>query len=335
VPGPCLDAFVSQQVLVALTPAELELSLAAAAHVEQERTAMMHLWEQRRERAAYEAERAARQYHAVEPEHRLVARSLERAWEEKLATQQQVEEDYHRSLQHQPRGLSVEEREAIRHLAADIPALWQATTTTSADRKEIMRQVVERVEVAVQGTSEQVRVRIWWVGGGQTDGTLIRPIARLADRSDYAVLCERVRTLTQAGWSASAIAQQLDAEGYPPWQARPSWSVASVLTLRGQLGLSGHRSGESNREGLGSQEWWASEVARQLSLPRSCLHYWIQHGHVRARQEPEGRLRWIVWADAAEWERLHQYRHRDIADETRQRWRTAQSGKEMKNRARI
>src|SRR5437016_5607833 len=77
--GPCLDAFVSQQVLLALQPAALELSLTATERVEQERAELDRLWQQRRERAAYEVERAARQYQTVEPEHRLVARTLERA----------------------------------------------------------------------------------------------------------------------------------------------------------------------------------------------------------------------------------------------------------------
>jgi len=60
-------------------PATLELSLTATERLEQERAELDRLWQQRRERAAYEVERAARQYHAVEPEHRLVARTLERA----------------------------------------------------------------------------------------------------------------------------------------------------------------------------------------------------------------------------------------------------------------
>jgi hypothetical protein len=65
---------------------------------------------------------------------------LERAWEEKLLVQQQLEEEYHRFVQHKPRLLSEAEREAIRHLATDIPALWAAPTTTAADRKEIIRK---------------------------------------------------------------------------------------------------------------------------------------------------------------------------------------------------
>src|SRR5260221_14385342 len=103
--GPCLDTFVSQQVLAALEPAALELSLTATERVEQERAELDRIWQQRRERAAYEVERAARQYQAVEPEHRLVARTLERAWEEKLVAQQQLEEGYHRFIQQKPRRL--------------------------------------------------------------------------------------------------------------------------------------------------------------------------------------------------------------------------------------
>jgi hypothetical protein len=91
------------------------------------------LWEQRRDRAADETARAARPYQAVEPENRLVARTLERAGEERLQAQQRLEEDDHRFLQQQPRVLTTEARAAIRQRAADIPALWSAATTTADD----------------------------------------------------------------------------------------------------------------------------------------------------------------------------------------------------------
>lgn len=320
VAGPCLDAFVSEQVLAALAPAALELSLAASEHVEQERASLAQLWQQRRERAAYEAERAARQYHAVEPENRLVARTLERAWEEKLAARQQLEEESHRVLREQPRVLTELEREAIRQLAADIPALWAAPMTTATDRKEIVRQVVEQVEVDAQGKSEQARVRITWAGGSQTEGLVVRPIARYADRSNYAPLCARVRGLTLAGWSAPAIASQLDADGYPPVRNGRRWSAQSVLALRRHAGLGGQHHRGQSWEALGPDEWWAAELARTLPVPRSCLFAWIQRGQVQARQETRGLRRWIVWADAQEVERLRQYHRRDLAAETRQRW---------------
>jgi hypothetical protein len=89
-----VDTFVSQWALKALEPAALTVSLEAAAHVERERRELDRLWQQRIERATYEAERAARHYRLLEPEHRLVARQLAKAWKEKLTAQRQLQEDY-------------------------------------------------------------------------------------------------------------------------------------------------------------------------------------------------------------------------------------------------
>src|SRR5262245_19878560 len=74
--------------------ASLELTVQASQDVQHERDRMNRLWEQRLERARYEAERAERQYNVVEPENRLVARSLERRWEEALQQERQLQEEH-------------------------------------------------------------------------------------------------------------------------------------------------------------------------------------------------------------------------------------------------
>ena len=124
--GRVLDDLVAAQVLAVLQPAALELSLAAADDIEQERARLHQNWQQQVERAHYQAERAQRQYDAVEPENRLVVRELERRWEEALKEQRRLEEEYARFRRNQPEGLSASEREQIRSLARDMPALWQA-----------------------------------------------------------------------------------------------------------------------------------------------------------------------------------------------------------------
>src|SRR5260370_4042553 len=134
--GSCLEAYVTTQVLAALAPAALEVSLAAAQQLERERADLVQLWDQRRERANYEAERAGRHYRQCEPEHRLVARQLAREWEAKLAEQTQVEEAYQRFLAAQPRLLTASEQATIRQLAADLPTLWAAPTLTAVERQE-------------------------------------------------------------------------------------------------------------------------------------------------------------------------------------------------------
>jgi hypothetical protein len=321
--GPCLDAFVSQQVLAALEPAALELSLTATEQMEQERAELDRLWQQRRERAAYEAERAARKSQAVEPEHRLVARTLERAWEEKLGAQQQLEEAYHRFLHQKPRVLSESEREAMRRLATDIPALWAAPTTTDVDGKEIMRQVIEQVIVDVQGSSEQVHVRIEWIGGSHTEGVVIRPIGTLSELSTYSQICQQVQELTEAGWAAVAIAQALNEAGFRPPRSTTGFRAETIAQLQRQLRVKAPRPRVRHHEGFLPDEWWPTELARQLHIPRGTLLHWIRQGVVRARQLDEPLHRWVVWADGAEQERLRAYHQRAIGDEFRHRWTDA------------
>ena len=175
-------------MLTALEPAALTLSLEATTRLEQERQELDRLWQQRLERAAYESERAARHYRLVEPEHRLVARQLAKEWEDKLTAQRHLQEEYERFGQAQPRLLSAVARAAIAQLAYNMPSLWSAPTTTMAERTEMVRQIIQRVMVAGEGTSERLQVTIAWVGGGTTAGIVTRPISRIEHLSYYPLI---------------------------------------------------------------------------------------------------------------------------------------------------
>ena len=78
------------------------------------------------------------------------------------------------------------------------PGLWEAESTTDADRKEIIRQVIDRVVIDTQGSTEKVRVVIEWAGGTCTQGEMIRPVGKLERLSYYPELCDRVRALAAA-----------------------------------------------------------------------------------------------------------------------------------------
>ena len=321
--GPCLDAYVSAQVLRALEPAALELSLAAAEHVEHERADLAKLWQQRVERAAYEAERARRQYDAVEPENRLVARSLERAWEEKLAAHQQVVEAAHRVAATQPHLLSEAERVSIRALAADLPSLWATTALRTRDRKDLLRQVIDQVIVAVQGESERVHVRIRWVGGLETDGWVVRPVARLDQLSYYEPLWAMIAAGVAAGASTAAIADQLNAAGYRPPKRCVQFSAGMIRAL---VRRNDHRPREpvqAQNEHLARDEWELAVLARSLNIPHVTLYKWLKRGELTARLEEQTPQRWIVWADAAEMARLRALHQRPAGESSRRRWTAA------------
>jgi recombinase-like zinc beta ribbon protein/recombinase len=196
--APPLDALVADLVLEAVQPAALEVSLAVAADVEAERAAAERRWQQRLERARYQAERARRQYDAVEPENRLVARTLERAWEEALAEQARLAAEHERIMRERPPVPSTEELAAIRVLADDLPALWRADTTTQEDRQTLVRLLIERILVEVVGDSEQVRVECHWQGGARTEHRIVRPISSSRRLSTYPALIARARDLRRS-----------------------------------------------------------------------------------------------------------------------------------------
>ncbi|MEV6028815.1 recombinase family protein [Streptomyces sp. NPDC052036] len=137
--GSGIDAYVTEQVLAALEPAAVEVSLHAAEQIEADRARVDRIWRQRIERAGIDVDRARRCYCLAEPENRLVVRQLEHDWEQALAAQQQLRKDYARFTAARPPILTPAERAAVTARAADIRALWHAETTTNTDRKEIIR----------------------------------------------------------------------------------------------------------------------------------------------------------------------------------------------------
>ena len=214
--GRVLDQLVADRVLAALQPGALELSLAAADDVMRERSALDENWRQRLERGRTQAARIERQYQAAEPENRLVQRTLERRWEEALQEVRRLEEEYARFRQTQPITLTRHEVDQIRELARDLPALWDAPTTTPADRQQVIRFLVERVEVQIEGVSDRVRVTITWAGGQHTRHELIRPVGRYDQTADFDRLMARIGELRATGQTSAAIADRLNAEGFRP-----------------------------------------------------------------------------------------------------------------------
>jgi hypothetical protein len=308
--GRALDKYLSEQVLEALAPAPLELSLEVAKNLERERQEVRKLWEQRLERAFYEVERTARQYRLVEPENRLVARQLEREWEEKLQYHKKLEEEWNRAERNQPRMLSTAEEEAIRRLAEDIPSLWSAAATTDADRKEILRQVIERVVLDVRGQSEVVQISVEWKGGIRTTCEMVKPVAKQEQLTYYPQLCERIRALASEGLRAATIAERLNDEGFQPPKRRKVFNREGVLRIMHRLGIARIQRHSCARPALNDNEWLLADLALQISMPAITLHSWVKRGWVKSRKETGPNGRWIIWADKSELDSLKERKSR-------------------------
>jgi len=297
-----LDELVTQQVFQALQPAALELSIQALHEAEKERARLDRHWQLELQRGRYHVDLAERRYQAVDPAHRLVASSLEKRWEESLHRERQLQEDYHRFRRESPPRLSAQERATIAALARNIPALWQAPATTNADRKQIVRLLVERVVVRVRYHSERVEATIHWKGGYQSEHAFTRPVASYAQLQDFERLRERLAQWRQSGGTAAEIAQALNNEGFHPLKGRGPFTSAIVHRLLLRRGLIGN---ERDQDGLrGDNEWWLTDLARKLEMNPLKLRDWAARGWLHSRRTPIQKY-WILWADQDEVKRLH------------------------------
>jgi DNA invertase Pin-like site-specific DNA recombinase len=302
--GSCVDGYVTGLLLDALAPAALEVSLAAAGQAEARRAQVDRIWRQRLERADFAVDRARRQYQLTEPENRLVARQLEKDWETALAERERLGEEYDRFTATRPRTLTPAERAQIRALAADIPAIWHAPTTTDADRKQLIRHLAGQVRLTVLGTSEKVDVEIVWAGGHRTSAQITRPVACLTQLSYYPQLAARARELAAAGLSLAQIAGQLNSEGFRPPKRCQTFTTNAVSDLLRAVGAQrAHNPARAHRPPLAQHEWWLRDLADHLGMSHITLDSWVRRGWATGYRHPVIK-RTVVRADPTEVERL-------------------------------
>jgi predicted DNA-binding transcriptional regulator AlpA len=170
-----IDQAVVDAFLKALTPAALEATQFAIQQLETDHDAALSQWRLAVERARYEAERTERQYRAVEPENRLVARGLETEWEKRLRDLAAAEAELERRERQRPRVLSEEEKKKILSLGSDLYKVWRAPTTTDRDRKELLRALLEEVIVTVDRDERRAHLTLRWRGGTLTELDLSLP----------------------------------------------------------------------------------------------------------------------------------------------------------------
>jgi DNA invertase Pin-like site-specific DNA recombinase len=157
--GDAIDAAVTRTFLDAMQPAQLEVSLAALAEVEAQARQIDRQWQLRLERARYEASLAERRFLRVEPENRLVARTLERDWNTRLAEVERLDREYLALPASAVQPISADERQRILALAQDLPAVWDAPTTSQVERKQLLRFLIKDVALTRRVTTVAVGIR--------------------------------------------------------------------------------------------------------------------------------------------------------------------------------
>lgn len=280
VAAPAIDQAIEALFLEALRPDAIALGLAMVEEVERQQADLDRQWTLRLERARYEAHLAERRYKAVDPEHRTVARTLERDWDVKLSEQQQLEREHSEMQARDKLVLTPTDRTRITELSRDVPQLWRAATTTMAQRKAMLRTLVREVCLTpVEGpeSSRPTQVRVLWQTGAVSE-LVVASQTRGWHVSQAA--SEKIRALVATGTPVAQIAEALNDAHLRTPRGQP-WTKSTVQAHCYYHGVHWpHRMLTSTplpeRRSDGAYSFRG--VARRLHLSEATARYWIERG---------------------------------------------------------
>jgi hypothetical protein len=287
-----VDAEVERLVLQAFEPDRVALALSALEQLEREGASLERQWEMRIERARYEATRAQRQYEMCEPENRLVARNLERLWETKLRAVEEAEQEFEAWRRQHGTVLTDEDRQQILALGEDLPRLWSASTTTNADRKQIIRLIIKDVVLDQRRERGKLWFKINWQTGATTEHWIKRRTTSYQEQADLEQLQDRVRTLNAEGKTDNEIAATLVEEGYRTTKGGEINGV-SVCRMRKLWRI---RANQQYEDGRNPQRWEDGTYSVQgaaaiIGVKANTVHRWLQGGLLDAKQSGKG----VAW----------------------------------------
>lgn len=306
VPGPCIDRAVEQLFLETMVPSEIELSLAVEREVDKQADSLDKAWRARLEQARYEGRRAERRYKAVDPDNRVVARTLEREWEGRLREQEAVERQYAEARNEARVELTDQDRARIRELARDLPAVWAATTTCAADRKAMLRLVIEAVALhPIDVPKRTTRIRVQWNSGAVSELVIARP-GQGERQMNAPEVVERIRELAASGLRDDEIAERLNSDGM--WTGLGlAWNLDGVRGARCKHRIKRVAPDRPRNPALPHRHpdgrYSVPGAAAQFGVSHAVVRSWIKQGIVVATRDDFGTHRdvyWVVIDDDAE-----------------------------------
>jgi DNA invertase Pin-like site-specific DNA recombinase len=290
-----LDELVQRQLLLAIEPASIELSIEAAKLLQMDRHRSERHHQQTLDRTIHESEVSRKRYESVDPSNRLVAADLERRWNEALTKQQLAKESLEAFRQKQPTSITANQEQMVRNLSLSIPSLWSAPGTTGVERQQIARALIEKVVVEPSRNGERLQIQIRWSGGYESCHEIDKAVFSFDRLEDSQAILSRVLELCHRGYNQTAIAQTLNEEGYR--STRGGVYTKPIIT---QL-LRRLRKSEHDTSMQSENYWKLKALAKRLNMNKATLNTWRNRGWVFAIAQGN---HWLLWADKEELFRL-------------------------------
>jgi DNA invertase Pin-like site-specific DNA recombinase len=298
VAGTNIDQAVQQLLLETMVPDEIELSLAVEQQVQRHAGSLQAAWKSRIEQARYGARLAERRYKAIDPDNRVVARTLEAEWEQRLRELESIEKEYAEARRVRHVELTEPDRKRIRSLSRDLPSVWRSPSTSNADRKAMLRVVIEAISAEpIDVPQRMTKLRVQWKSGNVSEIEVERPGSgdRHRHRSET---IERLRELVSAGHHDEEVAEQLNHEGLQTGTGR-QWNGERVLAARRNYRIPRVAKDRQRMPPLPVQDpqgrYFVPGAEALLGVSRGIIYRWIQNGRLKASRADFGTHRDVYW----------------------------------------
>ena len=283
-----IDAAVADAFLTALAPAELDALSRARRTQMQMNTALRASAERQLERKRYAAALAERQFNKVDPDNRLVAAELERRWEAALnevraAEEALTQQTAPQTIAHMGMGKALHDN--VVTLAGRLPQIWSDPGTMDAQRKALLRCLIEKV-VLERGEHDVASVRVVWRGGAVTNLEVKMKVNSIAMLTRGMEMRDRALDLARDGMPDVQIAAVLTGEGHRSPNCEGKVLPITVYRIRRAAGIT--LSKPRSRWSHDSCSLTAPELAAKLSIPVNWLYVQIREKRLLVNRQPSG-----------------------------------------------
>lgn len=220
-----VDPELTELVLEALAPAQLELSKSAINHLEAETNAIRDQWRIQIVEADHDAEMAGHLFKQAAAQNRHVAAQLQDEWEQSLKRLEELKQS-ERNLPDPPSRSSIEKALAqLTKLTENLRTVWDSPSTETKDRKELLRLLITDVILIRRGDLIHATVR--WASGGRQE----IEIPWLRTHRIHPEVIQLVREMSPTH-TARVIAETLNSMGYRRRYGQREFTALSVRDLR-------------------------------------------------------------------------------------------------------
>jgi hypothetical protein len=274
--GLALERAVEDALFAVVAPGAVEAALAAAAQTAVQQTERQAHAQLALEQLRYEADRARRQYDAVDPAHRLVAAELERRWNAALDAVA-AQERHLAGLATLTASPTVDVA-GLRALAEDLPRVWHAPESDARLKKRLVRTLIDELLVDVSADDTRLEVIVRWAGGQHS---VLDVRKKRTGQHRYRTaedVVDVVRALVRV-LPDGQIAAVLNRLGYTTGRGN-TWTATRVVTLRHTHDLPVFDPTRAAREG------WCTldQAADHLQVSHTVIRSLITGGLLPAEQ---------------------------------------------------